>query len=698
MNKTPGSKIYTARMVAFLAVMNLISGYGTILLWDYFSIREMSFFKWSVYFIFLLLFTNLSYGTTVSIFGFWKLITGGDSYRITKNILSNNQLSLEKIPVAVVMPIYGEEVDSVFSRIETMFNSISLEKEKSNFDFYILSDTQNIERWVKEETAFFELAKRLNAFGKIFYRKRKMNLNKKSGNIADFCRRWGKKYKYMIILDADSLLTGKCMVQLTQLMEENPSTGIIQTSPEIILAKTFFQRLMQFSNSVHSIIFSVGANFWQLNSSPFWGHNAIIRLKPFMDNCGLPALPKFGAVGGRILSHDTIEAALIRKAGYSVWFAYDLIGSYEESPPNPIDSLKRDQRWCQGNLQHFWFLFAKELKFTSRIHILLGMFSYLSSLLWFIFLVCIILVYLQDLQFYRLALGPEKWKIFWEYIYSGKALKLQIFSLGILFLPRVLTLVYTLIKADYKKYSQNVFSFLLSYFLEFAFSIIHAPILMYMHSKFILLTLIGFKIEWKSQNRSADFSPGFKESISTFYVLSLFGILVGVYFYFQISGLFYWMLPIWGSWVLSPIITYLVSFKDEQGEIFLQETTLNTNTEVISLGTKIQSSQGQMANNKNFEVDPLFLISVDPYYNALHCYLQKTSWHLPEKRIKYGEDLMEKLLLNGPKDLSAKELRIILYSSVFMKTLHSKFWNSPERNLHSWWNDNFIKYKLGLLN
>jgi membrane glycosyltransferase len=202
MNKTLGSRIYTARIVAFLAIMNLISGFGTFLLWDYFSLREMSFLKWIVYFIFIILFTNLSYGTTVSILGFWKLITGGDAYKITKNILQTKELPLENVPVAVIMPIHGEEVASVFSRIEIMYKSILLEKGNSNFNFYILSDTQNLTKWVKEETAFFELCKKLNAFGRIFYRKRKINQNKKSGNIADFCRRWGKKYRYMIVLDA----------------------------------------------------------------------------------------------------------------------------------------------------------------------------------------------------------------------------------------------------------------------------------------------------------------------------------------------------------------------------------------------------------------------------------------------------------------------------------------------------------------
>jgi membrane glycosyltransferase len=697
MHQTPGSRVYTTRIVAFLAVMNLIAGFGTILLWDYFSLREMSFFKWCVYGIFLILFTNLSYGTTVSIFGFWKLITGGDKYRITKNILSNEELSLGNIPVAIVMPIYGEEVDSVFPRIQTMYNSILKEKEESNFDFYILSDTQNLEKWVKEETAYFELCQKLNAFGRIFYRKRKMNLNKKSGNLADFCRRWGKKYRYMIVLDADSLLTGNCIIQLTKLMEENPSTGIIQTSPQIIHAETYFQKIMQFSNLIHSNIFAVGANYWQLNSSPFWGHNAIIRLKPFMENCGLPSLPKLGAVGGRILSHDTVEAALIRKAGYSVWFAYDLKGSYEESPPNLIDSLKRDQRWCQGNLQHFWFLFAKGLKFTSRVHILLGIFSYASSLLWFLFLTGIIFVYLEDLQFYRLALGPEKWKNFWDFIYFSKALKLQIFSLSILFLPRILTLLYVIIRAEYKKYSQNLLTFIIGYILEFGFSIIQAPILMYMHSKFILLTLIGIKIEWKSQNRSTDNAPGFFETLSNFYTLSLFGIFLGVYFYFQVFGLFYWMLPIWGSWAISPLFVYFVSNRDLKKKTLLKESKQPIEKEVVDLDIEIKLKQDEFAIEKKINIDSLFLIAVDPYYNSLHCFLQKTTLHLPEKRSKHGELLIQRLLEKGPSSLNSKELQIILYNSIFMKTLYYKFWDSSESELSSWWSKNFTKYKLGLL-
>lgn len=697
MKNTPGSRIYTTRVVAFLAVMNLISGYGMLLLWDYFSIREMSLFKWLVYGIFVVLYTNLSYGTTVSIFGFWKLIFGGDKFRITSNSLSKEELQLEKIPVAVVMPIYGEDVDSVFARIEVMYQSIQEESNSKNFDFYVLSDTQSLDKWVKEETAYFELCKKLDAFGRIFYRKRKMNLNKKSGNIADFCRRWGKKYRYMIVLDADSLLTGKCMVELTKLMEENPSTGIIQTSPEVIKADTYFQKLMQFSGKTHSSLFSVGANYWQLNSSPFWGHNAIIRLKPFMENCGLPALPKLGAVGGRILSHDTIEAALIRKAGYSVWFAYDLEGSYEESPPNIIDSLKRDQRWCQGNLQHFWFLFAKGLKSTSRIHILLGIFSYFSSLLWFLFLICIVFVYLEDLQFYRLALGPEKWKAFWDFVYFEKAVKLQIFSVTVLFLPRILTLLYNLIKADYKSYSKNLFQFVLSYLIEFVFSVIQAPILMYMHTKFILLTLIGVKIEWKSQNRSVDNTPSFLEAFRTFYFLSLLGFFVGTYFYLQVFGLFYWMMPIWGSWIISPLLIYITCKKDNFRKVFLQEKFFHQSKEVSILEEKLHYRITHISHSKKFVVDPLFLISADPYYNALHCFLQKASVRLPEKRIKYGEALVDRLLKKGPKSLSKKELQIILYDSRFMKIVYMQFWDLPDSELHSWWKGNFTNYKLSLL-
>jgi membrane glycosyltransferase len=220
---------------------------------------------------------------------------------------------------------------------------------------------------------------------------------------------------------------------------------------------------------------------------------------------------------------------------------------------------------------------------------------------------------------------------------------------------------------------------------------------MYMHSKFILLTLIGFKIEWKSQNRSVNRLAGFKESFHTFSVLSLLGVIAGTFFYYHVNGLFYWMLPIWGSWVLSPFISYLVSFKDKKEICFLKEKSESKNTEVNFLEKQNKTSERIMANDRNFDVDPLFLIFVDPFYNALHSFLQKTTLNLPQKRLKYGNELMERILINGPVGLNSKELRIILYSSVFINAIYTRFWELTETELHPWWNENFKKYKLSLI-
>nr|WP_238322525.1 glycosyltransferase family 2 protein [Kordiimonas gwangyangensis] len=76
--------------------------------------------------------------------------------------------------------------------------------------------------------------------------------------------------------------------------------------------------------------------------------------------------------GGHVISHDFIEAALLRRAGWSVRFDTDLNETYEEAPPSVSDVITRDRRWCQGNLQHIKFLFARGLAFTTRMHIFSG--------------------------------------------------------------------------------------------------------------------------------------------------------------------------------------------------------------------------------------------------------------------------------------------------------------------------------------
>src|SRR5438034_8142232 len=188
--------------------------------------------------------------------------------------------------------------------------------------------------------------------------------------VRDFLTAWGARYRYFIIFDADSVMRGETIVDLVKLMESHPGAGLIQTAPALVNAKSLFGRIQQFANRLYAPIFITGLNFWTQNFGNYWGHNAIIRTRAFMQHCDLPHLPGPKPFGGPILSHDFVEAALLLKEDWEVWFAYDLEGSYEEAPQDMVENARRDRRWCQGNLQHALVLFARGLRGVSRLHLL----------------------------------------------------------------------------------------------------------------------------------------------------------------------------------------------------------------------------------------------------------------------------------------------------------------------------------------
>ena len=187
-----------------------------------------------------------------------------------------------------------------------------------HFDYFLLSDTTDPDVWVAEERALVALRDRLRGKGKVYYRHRRKNLNRKAGNIADFVTRWGGAYPNMVVLDADSLMTAHSVVSLAAAMEDDPDAGIIQTLPLIINRNTLFARLQQFAARIHGPIIASGLAVWMGRDGNYWGHNAIIRTAAFAAHCGLPDLRGRPPLGGHILSHDFVEAALIRRAGYAV--------------------------------------------------------------------------------------------------------------------------------------------------------------------------------------------------------------------------------------------------------------------------------------------------------------------------------------------------------------------------------------------
>jgi len=335
--------------------------------------------------LFAILFCWVSAGFWTAIMGFWELLVSKDRYHISGKNLSSAPLD-SSARTAIVMPICNEDTTRVFAGLKATYESLKSSSEYALFDMFILSDTFDPDIAVAEQNAWLKLCEETDGFGRIFYRRRRRRVKRKSGNIDDFCRRWGGNYRYMIVFDADSVMTAEGLVGMVRLMESNPDAGIIQTSPKAFGMDTFYALMQQFATRVYGPLFTAGLHYWQLGESHYWGHNAIIRLEPFIEHCALAPLPGTGSFAGAILSHDFVEAALMRRAGWGVWIAYDLPGSYEELPPNLLDELKRDRRWCQGNLMNFRLFLAKGMHPVHRAVFLTGVMSYLSAPLWFFFL------------------------------------------------------------------------------------------------------------------------------------------------------------------------------------------------------------------------------------------------------------------------------------------------------------------------
>src|SRR5271166_4083873 len=320
-------------------------------------------------FVFVITFSWVTLSLTASIVGFvWLLARRGRSApppRLRER-------------TAVVMPIYNEAPSRVFGAMQAIIEDVERTGQVQSFDFFLLSDTTHANIWIAEERAFVAMRARL-PHARFYYRRRRKNLSRKAGNIADFVTHWGGHYPHMVVLDADSLMTGEAIVALAAAMEADPDAGIIQSLPLIINRNTMFARLQQFAARIAGPVVGAGLNAWVGRDGNYWGHNAIIRTRAFADHCGLPDLPGKPPFGGHILSHDFVEAGLIRRAGYML---PDLAGSYEESPPSLIDLAARDRRWCQGNLQHARIIGAKGFTLATRQHLAHGIMGYLVSPLW----------------------------------------------------------------------------------------------------------------------------------------------------------------------------------------------------------------------------------------------------------------------------------------------------------------------------
>jgi membrane glycosyltransferase len=531
----PDFRLILARLFVFGGALAL-TFYGGFEMYKVVSISGTTFLQYVLLILFIVNFSWIALAATSGVLGFVSLA----ARRIMPHRAPASPIATQ---TAIVMPIYNERTNRCFAAVQAIFESVEATGEGAHFDFFILSDTTDPDIWVAEEVAFFALRERLRPKARVYYRHRAQNLGRKAGNIADFVTRWGGAYAHMIVLDADSLMTGECILALTRAMEADPHAGIIQSLPLILNRNTLFARVQQFAARFYGPIVAAGLSAWSGKDGNYWGHNAIIRIAAFAAHAGLPSLPGKPPFGGYILSHDFVEAALIRRGGWSVSMLPDLEGSYEEGPPSLIDLSVRDRRWCQGNLQHARVILARGLQWSSRQHFATGIAAYVASPLWLMQLIVGLLLVLQT-RFVRPEYFTREFSLYpaWPRFDAERALSLFILTMAVLLVPKALGWVLALCDARTRRDAGGAIRLTLSALLEIVISALLAPVLMLIQSGSVFQILSGRDTGWNPQRRD-DGSIPLGNIIHRHFWHTAFGIVAGVSAYGLSPYLFAWMSP-----------------------------------------------------------------------------------------------------------------------------------------------------------
>lgn len=632
-----------------------------------------------ILFLFAILFCWVSAGFWTALMGFLQLLIGRDKYSISYSTTGDEPLNPEH-RTALIMPICNEDVERVFAGLRATWESVKRTGNAEHFDVYILSDSYDADIAIAEQKAWMELVRDVGGAGKIFYRRRRRRVKRKSGNIDDFCRRWGSNYSYMVVLDADSVMSGECLTGLVRMMEANPNAGIIQSSPKASGMDTLYARCQQFATRVYGPLFTAGLHFWQLGESHYWGHNAIIRVQPFIEHCALAPLPGEGSFAGSILSHDFVEAALMRRAGWGVWIAYDLPGSYEELPPNLLDELKRDRRWCHGNLMNFRLFLVKGMHPVHRAVFLTGVMSYLSAPLWFMFLaLSTALQVVHTLMEPTYFLQPRQLFPVWPQWRPDLAIALFSTTLVLLFLPKLLSVVLIWFKGA-KAYG-GAFRLFLSLLLEMLFSVLLAPVRMLFHTVFVVSAFLGWEVVWNSPQRDDDATP-WSEAFRRHGSQMLLGIVWAVGMGVLDLNFLWWLAPIVFSLILSPFVSVMssratVGLKSKRAKLFLIPEEYEPPKELVDTDHYLQLNRERAL--KHGFMHALF----NPAFNALATAMA-TSRHKQSALLDHARDRrVDQALSDAPEKLNREQRLQLISDPVVLARVHTRLWESADK-YHQW--------------
>jgi len=519
-----------ARLVTFGGALAL-TVYATLEMIAVVSVGIVSVLQWAMVALFAITFAWIALPATAAVSG----VLFGWVRRRAKADLRVEQRT------ALVMPVYNENPAGTFAALVAMAEAL-IEQNATGFEIFVLSDTTRPEIYVKETAAYHVLREKLGERMRVWYRRRSDNVGRKVGNLHDFVTRWGGRYDFMVVLDADSILAPETLVTLVREMAADPNLGLLQTVPRLAGGRTLYARLQQFAGRVYGPIVARGIASWQGDDGNYWGHNAIVRVRAFAAAAGLPILPGKKPFGGAILSHDFVEAALLRRAGWAVRMLPTLGGSWEDSPPSLLDSAARDRRWAQGNIQHLAVILSQGFTWSNRVHMGIGVMSYLASPLWFALLIVGLGTagHIATVQFEyftdELSLFPR-----WPLFDSERMIRLFIIAMSTLFTPKILGVLRAFVDGELLR-KVNPLRVVLGAAVETILSALYAPIMMMMQVRQVSEILIGQDSGWTTQSRKHARRP-WGMLFRRHWLQMLSGIVVSAVLLYVSPPLFLWMAP-----------------------------------------------------------------------------------------------------------------------------------------------------------
>ncbi len=618
--------------------------------------------------LFFVLYLWISLGFWIATFGFVRDLIRPNAPDVPAPRHSPDGTVAPLPKTAILMPIHNEDPHCVFANLRAIRASLHTTGHSDAFHIYVLSDTRDPEIWAAEEWGWARM--RSTSEGQnLFYRRRTDNADRKSGNIREFCGQWGARYRYMIVLDADSLMDGGTLVEMVYRMEDDPEVGILQVPPALVNRDSLFGRMLQFASALYGRVFNAGFSLWARSAGNYWGHNSILRVEPFMQDCGLPHLPGKPPWGGEILSHDFVEAALMLRAGWKVVVASDLGGSYEECPSNLVDYAKRDERWSRGNLQHLPLTIAPGMHPASRFHLAVGVLTYLASSLWAMFM---LLVVIQGVGWYRVtriaALGTET-----EAVPIALAVAPLIGAFVLLLMVKFWSLLSTVARPSQAVRFGTRSGLTAGVLLETLISFLLAPILMAFHVTFVINTFLGRKVEWEAQQRSEQ-GLTLAETVRVHSPHTIAGLAVGLLATWGAAGLFWWISPILFGLIFSiPISRLLASAplgrRLRDAGIFLIPEEIDP-PPILRLQQKFLAEESASSDT----LHPFERLVADPVFLRLHLAL------LPKAPAAidpaFRPRLQQIALSGGPAHVTAEEQLLLMQDPAALRWLHREAWKA----------------------